>query len=111
MGSVSEQIQKKIEAQRKLKGMTQAEFGLKMGKSSQWFTKLKQYSRDLKVDDVFKAGQVLDINPCYLLPDDILKDMHNENIEESIRTLTKKGYRIILEEGEKRGTKNDLEDK
>ena len=80
--------------------MTQKEFSLKMENSPQWLTKMKQDRREFKVNDLLNAGEVLNINPCCLLPDDILENLNHENIEDAIKVLTKKGYRIILEESE-----------
>lgn len=89
-------------------GMTQAEFSLKMEKGTQWLTKVKQDGREFKVNDWVKAGEALNINPCYLLPDDILENIHDENMETAIKILTNKGYKIILEESDKKGTKSDI---
>ncbi|GAH13834.1 unnamed protein product, partial [marine sediment metagenome] len=33
--------------------------------------------------------------------------IHNENLENAIKVLTKKGYKIILEESEQKKTKSD----
>jgi len=98
----SKEILRKIDLQRKIMGMSQEQFSLKMQKGPQWLTKVKQDARDFKVNDWVNAGAVLNINPCYLLPDDILENINNENIEDAIKILTNKGYRIILEEREQR---------
>jgi len=104
---ISKEILRKINLQRKMMGITQAQLSLKMEKSPQFLTKVKQDDRDLKVDDFFKAAEALDINPCYLLPDDILENLNNENIEEAIKVLTNKGYRITLEESEQKKSIGD----
>ena len=88
-------------------GMTQKEFSLKMENSPQFLTKLKQDGRDLKINHWIKAGEVLGINPLSLLPDDILKNLNNENIEDAIKILTNKGFRIILEESEQKESKSE----
>jgi len=103
----SKEILRKINIQRKLLGMTQKEFSLKMENSPQFLTKIKQDGRDLKINHWIKAGEVLGINPCSLLPDDILENLNNENIEDAIKVLTKKGYRIILEESEQKKSIGD----
>ncbi len=87
--------------------MTQKEFSLKMEGGPQWLTKKKQFDYDYKVSDLIKAGDVLNINPLFLLPDEILENIHNENIENAIKTLSKKGYRVILEESELRKHKDE----
>ena len=104
---ISKEILRKIELQRKLLGMTQSQFSLKMEKQRQWLTKIKQEGRDFKVNDLLTAGDVLNINPCHLLPDDILEKLNNESIEDAIKVLTNKGYRIILEESEQKESKGD----
>ncbi|MCK4859206.1 MAG: helix-turn-helix transcriptional regulator [Candidatus Omnitrophica bacterium] len=103
----SREILRKIEIQRKLMGMTQKEFSLKMEGGPQWLTKIKQDGREFKVNDWIKAGDVLGVNPCHLLPDDILENLNNENIEEAIKILTNKGFRIILEESEQKKSKSE----
>lgn len=103
----SREILRKINLKRKMLGMTQAEFSLKMEKSPQWLTKIKQDGRDFKVNDLLNAGNVLNINPCHLLPDEILENLNDQNIETAIKVLTKKGYRIILEESEQDIRKSD----
>jgi len=45
---ISKEILRKIDLQRKMLGMTQSEFSLKMEKSPQWLTKIKQDGRDSK---------------------------------------------------------------
>ena len=107
MERTSKEILRKINIQRKLLGMTQKEFSLKMENSPQFLTKIKQDGRDLKINHWIKAGEVLGINPCSLLPDDILENLNNENIEDAIKVLTKKGYRIILEESEQKKSIGD----
>lgn len=107
MERTSKEILRKITLQRKLLGMTQAEFNKKMQKGIQWLTKLKQDGREFKVNDWVKAGQVLGVNPCELLPDDILENINNENIEDAITILTKKGFRITLEGNEQKNSKGD----
>ena len=104
---VSKEILRKIDLQRKILGMSQADFSLKMEKGSQWLTKIKQDRRGFKVNDLLHAGGVLNINPCQLLPDDILENLSSQNIEAAIKVLTKKGYRIILEESEQKQTIGD----
>ena len=104
---ISKEILRKIELQRKLLGMSQSEFSLKMEKSPQWLTKVKQDRREFKVNDLLNAGDILNINPCHLLPDDILENLNDQNIETAIKVLTKKGYRIILEESEQKQTIGD----
>jgi len=104
---ISKEILRKIDLQRKIMGMSQQQFSLKMQKGPQWLTKVKQDARDFKVKDLVNAGEVLKVNPCYLLPDDILENLNNENIEDAIKVLTKKGYRIILEESEQKQTIGD----
>lgn len=107
MERTSKEILRKINIRRKILGMTQAELGLKMEKSPQFLTKLKQDGRDFKINDWIKAGEVLGVNPLSLLPDDILEDLNNVNIESAIKTLTKKGFKIVLEESEQKESKND----
>lgn len=104
---VSKEILRKINLHRKLLGMSQTDFSLKMQKGPQWLTKVKQDARDFKVNDWVNAAEVLNINPCCLLPDDILENLNHENIEDAIKTLTNKGYRIILEESEQSKSKGD----
>lgn len=104
---VSKEIIRKIDLQRKMLGMSQAEFSLKMEKGSQWLTKIKQDRREFKVNDLLNAGDVLDINPVHLLPDDILENLNSQNIETAIKVLAKKGYRITLEENEQKETIGD----
>ena len=82
--------------------MSQEQFSLKMLKGAQWLTKVKQERREFKVNDLLNAGDVLNINPCQLLPDNILENLNSQNIETAIKVLTKKGYRIILEESEQK---------
>jgi len=103
----SKEILRKINIQRKLLGMTQKEFSLKMENGPQWLTKVKQDGREFKVNDWVKAGDVLGVNPCHLLPDDILENLNNENIEDAIKILTNKGFRIILEESEQKKSMGD----
>lgn len=107
MERTSREILRKIEIQRKLMGMTQEEFSLKMEGGPQWLTKKKQDGREFKVNDWVKAGEVLGVNPCHLLPDDILENINNENIEDAIKVLTNKGFRIILEETERKESISD----
>ena len=87
--------------------MTQKEFSLKMENSPQFLTKLKQDGRDLKINHWIKAGEVLGVNPCSLLPDDILENLNDQNIETAIKVLTNKGFRIILEESERKKSKGE----
>ena len=107
MERTSKEIHKKIDIQRKLLGMSQKEFSLKMENGPQWLTKVKQDGREFKVNNWVKAAEVLGVNPCSLLPDDIIKNLNNENIEDAIKILTKKGFRIILEESEQKKSKGD----
>lgn len=107
MERTSKEILRKIDLQRKLMGMSQEQFSLKMEKGPQWLTKVKQDGREFKVNDWINAGAVLNINPVYLLPDDILENLNNENIEDAIKVLTSKGYRIILEESEQKKSIGD----
>jgi len=103
----SKEILRKIDIQRKLLGMSQKEFSLKMENGPQWLTKIKQDGREFKVNNWVKAAEVLGVNPCSLLPDDIIKNLNNENIEDAIKILTKKGFRIILEESEQKESIGD----
>lgn len=109
MERTSKEILRKIDLQRKLMGMSQEQFSLKMQKGPQWLTKVKQDGREFKVNDWVKAGEVLGVNPCHLLPNDILENINNENIGDAIKILTNKGFRIILEEGEQKKTIGDDE--
>jgi len=104
---ISKEILRKIDLQRKLLGMSQEQFSLKMEKSPQWLTKVKQDRREFKVNDLLHAGGVLNINPCQLLPDNILENLNSQNIETAIKVLTNKGYRIILEESEQKERMSD----
>ena len=104
---ISKEILRKIDIQRKILGMSQKQFSLKMLKGPQWLTKVKQEEREVKVSDLLSAGNVLNVNPCHLLPDDVLEHLNDENIEDAIKVLTKKGYRIILEESEQRESSGD----
>jgi len=59
------------------------------------------------VNDLLNAGDILNVNPCHLLPDDILENLNDQNIEAAIKVLSKKGYRVILEESEHKESKGD----
>lgn len=102
MERISKEILIKINLQRKILGWTKTEFSLKMHRSPQWLTNLERNGWDFKMPDWIKAGQVLGINPVHLLPDYILADINNENIENAIKVLTKKGYKVALEESERK---------
>ena len=107
MERISKEILSKINLQRKILGWTKGEFSLRMQKSPQWLTNLERNGWDFKMPDWIKAGEVLGINAVHLLPDYILADIHNENIENAIKVLTKKGFRIILEESEQKESKSE----
>lgn len=82
-------ILKRVNAQLKLKGMTQAEFSVKMGKSRQWLTRLKHDDRDLKVVDLINASRVLDVNIAEFLPRDIMLKNFNIKFEELVRLIVR----------------------
>ena len=107
MERISKEILSKINLERKILGLTKTEFSLRMERSPQWLTNLERNGWDFKMPDWIKAGEVLGINAVHLLPDYILADIHNENLENAIKVLTKKGYKIILEESEQKKTKSD----
>ena len=107
MHRISKEILIKINLQRKILGLNKAEFSLRMERSPPWLTNLERNGWDFKMPDWIRAGTVLGINPVHLLPDYILADIHNENIENAIKVLTKKGFRIILEESEQKESKGE----
>lgn len=109
MERISKEILSNINLQRKILGLTKTEFSLRMQRSPQWLTNLERNGWDFKMPDWIKAGEVLGINPVHLLPDYILAEIHNENIENAIKVLTNKGFRIILEESERK--ENNSEEK
>jgi len=104
---ISKEILSNINLQRKILGLTKTEFSLRMERSPQWLTNLERNGWDFKMPDWIKAGEVLKVNPVRLLPDYILADIHNENIENAIKVLTNKGFRIILEESEQKESKSE----
>lgn len=98
MEKTLDDILKRINAQLTLKGITQADFSIKMGKGSQWLTKLKYDKRDLKVIDLIKACKLLDVNIAELLPADTVVENYTIKFEELVR-------RIVREELRKRNNK------
>lgn len=95
MEKTLDDILKRINAQLKLKGMRQADLSVKIGKGSQWLTRLKHDKRDLKVIDLIKACQVLEVNIAELLPKDTVIENYTIKFEELVR-------RIVREEINKR---------
>lgn len=89
MEKTLDELLKKVNAQLKIQGITQAEFSIQMGKGPQWLTRLKYDQRDLKVSDLIKASKLLKVNITELLPKDIVMENYTINFEELVRRITR----------------------
>lgn len=89
MEKVLDELLRKINAQLKLKGITQEYFSIKMGKGPQWLTRLKHDNRDLKFTDVIKACEVLEVNIVELLPKETVVENYTINFEELVRKIAR----------------------
>lgn len=93
MKKTLDDILKRINAQLKMKGFTQAEFSVEMGKGSQWLARLKYDQRDLKVSDLVKACKILEVNIAELLPKDTVVENYTIKFEELVRRIVREELR------------------
>jgi len=89
MEKTLDDILKKINAQLKLKGITQTDFSKQMGKGHQWLTRIKYDKRDLKVIDLIKACKLLEVNIAELLPADTVVENYTIKFEELVRRIVR----------------------
>lgn len=89
MEKTLDDILKRINAQLKLKGMRQSDLSIKMGKGSQWLTRLKYDKRDLKVVDLINACKILEVNIAELLPADTVVQNYTIKFEELVRRIVR----------------------
>jgi len=89
MEKTLDEILKRINAQLKLKGMRQADLSIKIGKGSQWLTRLKHDKRDLKVSDLINASKILEVNIADLLPKDTVIENYSIKFEELVRRIVR----------------------
>jgi len=89
MEKILDELLKRINAQLKMQGITQAEFSIQMGKGPQWLTRLKYDQRDLKVSELIKASELLKVNVTELLPKDIVIENYTINFEELVRKIAR----------------------
>ena len=89
MEKTLDEILKRINAQLKLKGMRQADLSVKMGKGSQWLTRLRYDKRDLKISDLINASKILNVNIADLLPKDTLIENYSIKFEELVRRIVR----------------------
>jgi len=89
MKKTLDEILKRINAQLKLRDMTQAQLSIKMGKGSQWLTRLKHDQRDLKVSDLVKACKILEVNIAELLPKETVFENYTITFEELVRKIVR----------------------
>jgi len=95
MEKTLDELLKRINSQLKLNGMTQADFSIKMGKGSQWLTRLRHDQRDLKVSDLVNAAKILGVNIAELLPKETVLENYTIKFEDLVR-------KIVREELDKR---------
>ena len=89
MEKTLDDILKRINAQLKMKGITQADLSIEMGKGTQWLTRLKHDKRDLKVVDLIKACKILKVNIAELLPKDTVVENYTIKFEELVRRIVR----------------------
>jgi len=89
MKKTLDEILKRINAQLKLKGMTQAQLSTSMGKGSQWLTRLRYDNRELKVSDLVKACKILEVNIAELLPKETVFENYTITFEELVRKIVR----------------------
>jgi len=76
-----------------MRGLTQDKFSIRMGKGTQWLTRLKHDKRDLKVVDLIKACQLLEVNIAELLPKETVVENYTIKFEELVRRIVREELR------------------
>lgn len=89
MKKTLDEILKRINAQLKLQEMTQVDLSIAMGKSPQWFTRLRYDQRDLKISDLIKACKILKVNIAEILPRETVLENYTITFEELVRKIVR----------------------
>ena len=74
----------------KLGKMNQKEFSLKMEHGENWLAQLGNSQTDMKVSDLVKACEMLDISPCYILSFNPRTHLCNVSIEKVMKIFIKR---------------------
>ena len=74
----------------KLGEMKQGEFSLQMGHSGKWLDQLGHSQSDMKVSDLVRACDILDVSPCYLLSFNPRTHLCNVSLEKVMKLFIKR---------------------